>query len=85
VSNATVSGSSANAAQAEPEVTSAVYSSNSPLNSLKVEKVVEKTEFKVKLEKFDAAAKAKIIREIKTLIPGINLVEVNPSAWFVPT
>jgi large subunit ribosomal protein L7/L12 len=31
----------------------------------------------VKLEKFDAAAKAKIIREIKNLIPGSNLVEVN--------
>ncbi len=40
------------------------------------EKVAEKTEFNVKLEKFDAAAKAKLIREIKNIIPGINLVEV---------
>ncbi|KAF9114583.1 cytoplasmic RNA-binding protein [Mortierella sp. AM989] len=41
------------------------------------EKVAEKTEFNVKLEKFDAAAKAKLIREIKNIIPGINLVEAK--------
>ncbi|KAG0278060.1 hypothetical protein BGZ96_002553 [Linnemannia gamsii] len=41
------------------------------------EKVAEKTEFAVKLEKFDAAAKAKLIREIKNIIPGINLVEAK--------
>ncbi|KAF9304366.1 hypothetical protein BGZ74_001728 [Mortierella antarctica] len=41
------------------------------------EKVAEKTEFSVKLEKFDAAAKAKLIREIKNIIPGINLVEAK--------
>ncbi len=39
-------------------------------------KPAEKTEFSVKLEKFDAAAKAKIIREVKALLPGANLVEV---------
>ncbi|KAI7833377.1 ClpS-like protein [Kickxella alabastrina] len=38
------------------------------------EKPVEKTEFKVKLEKIDAAQKAKVIREIKNLIPDMNLV-----------
>ncbi|KAJ1920045.1 general negative regulator of transcription subunit 5 [Mycoemilia scoparia] len=38
------------------------------------EKPVEKTEFKVKLEKIDAAQKAKVIREIKGLIPDMNLV-----------
>lgn len=43
---------------------------------IKKEKPVEKTEFKVKLEKFDAASKAKIIKEIKGMIPGANLVEV---------
>lgn len=32
--------------------------------------------FTVKLEKFDAAAKAKVIREIKAILPGANLVEV---------
>ncbi|KAG0010368.1 hypothetical protein BGZ80_001541 [Entomortierella chlamydospora] len=44
---------------------------------IEVEKVAEKTEFNVKLEKFDAAAKAKLIREIKNIIPGINLVEAK--------
>lgn len=39
--------------------------------------VVEKTQFTVKLESFDAASKAKVIREIKQLIVGSNLVEVN--------
>ncbi|KAJ1729213.1 54S ribosomal protein L12, mitochondrial [Coemansia biformis] len=38
------------------------------------EKPVEKTEFKVTLEKIDAAQKAKVIREIKTLLPDMNLV-----------
>ncbi|KAF9977920.1 hypothetical protein BGZ65_007204, partial [Modicella reniformis] len=41
------------------------------------EKVAEKTVFNVKIEKFDAAAKAKLIREIKNIIPGINLVEAK--------
>ncbi|KAJ1916159.1 54S ribosomal protein L12, mitochondrial [Tieghemiomyces parasiticus] len=41
------------------------------------EKPVEKTEFKVKLEKFDAASKAKVIREIKGLIPNMNLIEAK--------
>jgi large subunit ribosomal protein L7/L12 len=41
------------------------------------EKPKEKTEFAIKLEKFDAASKAKVIRELKALIPGMNLVEVN--------
>jgi hypothetical protein len=30
----------------------------------------------VTLEKFDAASKAKVIKEIKQLLPGANLVEV---------
>ncbi|KAJ1790938.1 54S ribosomal protein L12, mitochondrial, partial [Coemansia sp. RSA 2399] len=38
------------------------------------EKPAEKTEFKVKLEKIDPAQKAKVIREIKNLIPDMNLV-----------
>ncbi|KAG9300460.1 hypothetical protein G9A89_010086 [Geosiphon pyriformis] len=41
------------------------------------EKTPEKTEFKVKLEKYDAAAKTKIIREIKNIITGMNLVEAK--------
>lgn len=38
---------------------------------------MEKTSFTVKLEKVDAAAKTKLIKEIKSLIPGANLVEVT--------
>ncbi|KAK9765465.1 54S ribosomal protein L12, mitochondrial [Basidiobolus ranarum] len=41
------------------------------------EKAPEKTMFNVKLDKFDAASKAKIIREIKGIIPGCNLVEAK--------
>ncbi|KAI9017834.1 ribosomal protein L7/L12 C-terminal domain-containing protein [Gaertneriomyces semiglobifer] len=48
------------------------------------EKPAEKTEFKVKLEKFDAGAKAKIIKEIKAMIPGANLVEAKKFVESVP-
>ena len=41
------------------------------------EKPKEKTIFTVKLEKIDAAAKAKIIREVKAIMPNMNLVEVS--------
>ncbi|WVQ81075.1 ribosomal protein L7/L12 [Cryptococcus sp. DSM 104549] len=41
------------------------------------EKPKEKTIFTVKLEKFDAAAKAKIIREVKAMMPNMNLVEAK--------
>lgn len=39
--------------------------------------VEAKTEFKVTLEKFDPASKAKVIREIKALLPNLNLVEAK--------
>ncbi|KAJ3119668.1 hypothetical protein HK100_000199, partial [Physocladia obscura] len=48
------------------------------------EKAPEQTEFKVRLEKFDAAAKAKIIREVKNIIPGANLVEAKKFVESVP-
>lgn len=41
------------------------------------EKVEAKLLYNVLLEKFDAAAKAKIIREVKIILPKLNLVEVN--------
>ena len=40
--------------------------------------------FKVTLEKFDAAAKAKIIKEVKGLLPGANLVEAKKFVESVP-
>ncbi|CAG8520356.1 6710_t:CDS:2 [Funneliformis caledonium] len=48
------------------------------------EKAPEKTEFVVKLEKYDAAAKTKIIREIKNILPGTNLVEAKKFVESVP-
>lgn len=39
------------------------------------EKPKEKTIFSVKLEKIDAANKAKVIREVKAIMPNMNLVE----------
>ncbi|KAI8810507.1 ribosomal protein L7/L12 C-terminal domain-containing protein [Cladochytrium replicatum] len=44
----------------------------------------EKNEVKVKLEKIDEAAKAKVIREIKTIIPGMNLVEAKKFVESIP-
>jgi large subunit ribosomal protein L7/L12 len=38
--------------------------------------VQEKTIFNVKLESFDAAAKPKIIKEVKSLVPNLTLLEV---------
>jgi len=47
-------------------------------------KAPEKTEFTVKLEKYEATAKTKIIREIKNILPGINLVEAKKFVESVP-
>lgn len=44
----------------------------------------EKTEFIVTLEKVDASSKAKIIKEIKTLVSGINLMEAKKFVESVP-
>ncbi|KAI8803390.1 60S ribosomal protein L7/L12 [Cladochytrium replicatum] len=44
----------------------------------------EKNEVKVKLEKIDETAKAKVIREIKTIIPGMNLVEAKKFVESIP-
>ncbi|KAF8591558.1 ClpS-like protein [Ramaria rubella] len=48
------------------------------------EKPKEKTIFCVKLESFDATAKPKIIREIKALIPNLNLIEAKKFVESVP-
>lgn len=41
------------------------------------EKPKEKTIFTVRLESFEASAKPKIIREVKALIPNLNLIDVR--------
>jgi large subunit ribosomal protein L7/L12 len=43
-----------------------------------------KTEFNVILQKIDASNKAKIIREIKSLLPALNLVEAKNFVESVP-
>ncbi|WWC72989.1 mitochondrial 54S ribosomal protein bL12m [Kwoniella pini CBS 10737] len=48
------------------------------------EKPKEKTIFTVKLEKFEATAKAKIIREVKAIMPNMNLVEAKKFVESVP-
>ncbi|GAA6042070.1 hypothetical protein JCM8097_004093 [Rhodosporidiobolus ruineniae] len=44
----------------------------------------EKTVFNVNLTKIDAAQKAKAIREVKALIPGMNLVEAKKFVESLP-
>ncbi|QRW05348.1 ribosomal protein L7/L12 C-terminal domain [Ceratobasidium sp. AG-Ba] len=44
----------------------------------------EKTIFSVKLEKIDAANKAKVIREVKAIMPNMNLVEAKKFVESVP-
>lgn len=48
------------------------------------EKPKEKTIFTLKLESFDAAAKPKIIREVKALVPNLNLMEAKKFVESVP-
>ena len=48
-----------------------------PTGMLQEEKPKEKTSFTVKLESFDAAAKPKIIREVKAMVPNLTLIEVS--------
>ncbi|KAJ8658464.1 ribosomal protein L7/L12 [Lichtheimia ornata] len=47
------------------------------------EKPAEKTEFNIKLEKVDATAKAKVIREVKNLA-GLSLVDAKKFVESVP-
>lgn len=54
------------------------------ISSPSQEKPKEKTSFNVKLESFDAAAKAKVIREVKALVPNLTLIEVGKPIHFVP-
>ena len=44
----------------------------------------EKTEYQLTLVKYEAAAKAKIIREVKAIMPGMNLVEAKTFVESVP-
>ncbi|KAG2196456.1 hypothetical protein INT47_012657, partial [Mucor saturninus] len=57
--------------------------SAAPAAAAEEEKPVEKTEFNVKIDKVDAASKAKVIREVKNLC-GLNLVEAKKFVESVP-
>ncbi|KAF7725271.1 hypothetical protein EC973_000281 [Apophysomyces ossiformis] len=57
--------------------------SAAPAAAAEEEKPAEKTEFNIKIEKVDATAKAKVIREVKNLA-GLNLVEAKKFVESVP-
>ncbi|OBZ71792.1 54S ribosomal protein L12, mitochondrial [Grifola frondosa] len=48
------------------------------------EKPKEKTIFTVKLESFDTAAKPKIIREVKAMVPNLTLIEAKKFVESLP-
>ncbi|KAG1813385.1 ribosomal protein L7/L12 C-terminal domain-containing protein [Suillus variegatus] len=50
----------------------------------RIEKPKEKTIFNLKLQSFDAAAKPKIIREVKALIPNLTLIDAKKFVESVP-
>ncbi|KAJ3569348.1 hypothetical protein NP233_g5108 [Leucocoprinus birnbaumii] len=54
------------------------------LVTLLKEKPKEKTIFTVKLESFDAGAKPKIIKEVKSLVPNLTLIEAKKFVESVP-
>ena len=66
---------------AAPATSATSNSGNSSAAAQEAPKAAEKTEFKLTLQKFDPAAKAKIIREIKLILPQLNLVEVIQSIF----
>jgi len=59
--------------------TSAVAESEAP-----EEKPKEKTSFNVKLESFDASAKAKVIKEVKALVANLTLIEAKKFVESLP-
>lgn len=61
---------------AAPVATQAASQASAAQAAPKEEKA-EKTEFTLTLKSFEATSKAKIIREMKNLLPGANLVEAK--------
>ncbi|KAI1792961.1 ClpS-like protein [Ganoderma leucocontextum] len=55
-----------------------------PAEETEAEKPKEKTVFNVKLEAFDAAAKPKIIREVKAMVPNLTLIEAKKFVESLP-
>lgn len=60
-----------------PAASAAAPAAAAPAEAAEEEKPKEKTIFNVMLEKFETASKAKVIKEIKAMIPNMNLVEAK--------
>ncbi|KAG8787150.1 hypothetical protein FRB91_001028 [Serendipita sp. 411] len=69
------------AASAAPVAASAPAEEDAPAQE---EKPKEKTAFTLRLESFDAASKAKVIREVKATFANMNLMEAKKFAESVP-
>jgi len=48
------------------------------------EKPKEKTIFNVKLESFDAGSKPKVIKEVKSMVPNLTLIEAKKFVESLP-
>ncbi|KAG8955041.1 hypothetical protein FRC03_011302 [Tulasnella sp. 419] len=68
-------------AAAAPAANAAAASDDAPAEA---EKPKEKTTFDVTLVSFDATAKAKIIKEVKSIMPNMNLMEAKKFVESVP-
>ncbi|KAG1874763.1 ribosomal protein L7/L12 C-terminal domain-containing protein [Suillus subalutaceus] len=70
---------------AMPAASAAAPTAAAPAEEAAVEeKPKEKTIFNLKLQSFDAAAKPKIIREVKALIPNLTLIDAKKFVESVP-
>ncbi|KAG2151895.1 ribosomal protein L7/L12 C-terminal domain-containing protein [Suillus cothurnatus] len=70
---------------AMPAASAAAPAAAAPAEEAAVEeKPKEKTIFNLKLQSFDAAAKPKIIREVKALIPNLTLIDAKKFVESVP-
>jgi len=67
------------AAAATPAATSAA-----PAEPAEEEKPKEKTIFNVKLESFDPASKPKVIKEVKSMVPNLTLIEAKKFVESLP-
>ncbi|EGG04133.1 uncharacterized protein MELLADRAFT_37607, partial [Melampsora larici-populina 98AG31] len=55
-----------------------------PSTPIEAEKPKEKTTFNLTLTKIDATQKAKVIKEVKTIMPNMNLVEAKKFVESLP-
>jgi len=58
--------------------------SNAAAEPAEEEKPKEKTIFNVKLESFDPASKPKVIKEVKSMVPNLTLIEAKKFVESLP-